>query len=86
MTRDYKKQSQWKRENNVYIGLGLSKKTDADIIEYIEDKTAEGETKQGVIKRSLRSTMEAEGYKPDKGGEDEKETGGRDADCGYSSC
>ena len=62
MTRDFKKQAEWKKENNVYIGIGLSKKHDADIIEYIDKKTEEGETKQGVIKRSLRYTMEAEGF------------------------
>ena len=66
MTRDYKKQAEWKRENNIYIGIGLSKKLDADIIRYIEDKVSEGETKQGIIKRSLRSTMKEEGYKPEQ--------------------
>ena len=63
MTRDYKKQTEWKKQNQVYIGLTLSKSTDADIIGYIEDKVTAGESRQGVIKRSLRSTMEAEGYK-----------------------
>lgn len=69
MTRDYKKQNEWKRKNTVYIGIGLAKSTDSDIIEYIDQKVSEGETKQGVIKRSLRSTMDAEGFTPEGVGE-----------------
>lgn len=63
MTRDQKKRREWDSLNTVLIGVRLMRTTDADIISYIENKVSEGETKQGVIKRSLRSTMEAEGYK-----------------------
>ena len=69
MTRDYRKQAEWRKKNTAYIAVTLNNNTDADIISYIEDKVSEGETKQGVIKRSLRSTMEQEGYKR----EDEKD-------------
>ena len=62
MTRDYKKQMEWKRKNQVFIGLSLSRSTDSDIIGYMDRKIAEGETKQGIIKRSLRNTMRDEGY------------------------
>ena len=72
MTRDFKKQYEWKRKNNVYIGLGLSKTTDADIIEYIEDRVEAGETRQGIIKRSLRSTMRVEGYDHEREADDEE--------------
>lgn len=57
MTRDYKKQAEWKRANQVYIGLALSKTTDCDIIEYIEAEVNKGKTRQGVIKDSLRKTI-----------------------------
>ena len=69
MTRDQKKRREWDSLNTVLIGVRLMRTTDADIIGYIENKVSEGETKQGVIKRSLRSTMEQEGYKR----EDEKD-------------
>lgn len=67
MARDYKKQAAWKRANQVYIGLALSKSTDADIVDYMDQKIQEGETKQGIIKRSLRHTMQGEGYKAPEG-------------------
>lgn len=57
MTRDFKKQNAWKRENNIYIGIGLSKANDADIIEYINESVAAGETKQGCIKRCIRGEI-----------------------------
>ena len=63
VTRDYRKQAEWRKKNTAYIAVTLNNNTDADIISYIEEKVSKGETKQGVIKRSLRSTMEAEGYK-----------------------
>ena len=63
MPRDYKKQAEWRKEKTIYIGVNLNNNTDADIIEYIEERVEQGESKQGVIKRSLRSTMEQEGYK-----------------------
>ena len=66
MTRDYKKQALWRKEKTIFIGVNLNNNTDADIIGYIEDRVAAGETKQGVIKRSLRSTMREEGYKPEE--------------------
>lgn len=69
MTRDYKKQADWRKNNTVFIGVNLNNNTDADIIEYIDKKTEEGETKQGVIKRSLRYTMEAEGFSMSDGSE-----------------
>ena len=62
MTRDFKKQAEWRKSNTVFIGLNLNNRTDSDIIEYIDKKVAEGETKQGVIKRSLKQTMKDEGY------------------------
>ena len=66
MTRDYKKQAAWRKNNTIAISVNLNSKTDADIIGYIEEKVSAGETKQGVIKRSLRSTMQAEGYIKDE--------------------
>ena len=63
MTRNYRKQAEWRQINTTYIGVTLNNNTDADIIGYIDDKVAAGETKQGIIKRSLRSTMQQEGYK-----------------------
>ena len=60
MTKDYKKAYQWNRENKVFIGLSLSKSTDADIIGYIESKQEAGESKQGTVKKCIRYAMAAE--------------------------
>ena len=68
MTRDKIKRAVWDRNNTVLIGVRLMRSTDADILEYIEDRIAAGETKQGIIKRSLRSTMQQEGYQDQKDG------------------
>ena len=61
MTRDYKKQAEWKKKNQVYIGVSLSKTTDGDIIEYIESEVEKGKTRQGVVKDSLRQSIRIKG-------------------------
>ena len=60
MGRDKENRKQWDKENTEFIGIRLMKSTDADIIEYIDKKTEEGETKQGVVKRCIRYAMQAE--------------------------
>ena len=60
MTRDYKKQYEWNKENKVFIGLSLSKKADEDIIDYLDSKRGEGESKQGVVKKCIRLAMDLE--------------------------
>ena len=69
MTKDYKKQYEWNKENKLFIGLNLMRNTDADIIEYIEQKQEKGESKQGCIKKCLRAAKALE-----KSIEDEKIT------------
>ena len=64
MTRDPKKRKEWNNRNTRFIGVRLMNSTDADIIQYMDKKQEEGETKQGIIKRSLRKTMEDEGFSP----------------------
>lgn len=61
MTRDYKKQYEWRKSNTVYIGLTFNSRTDSDIIEYIESEVEKGRTKQGVIKDALRETIAKKG-------------------------
>ena len=57
MTRDYRKQYEWRKKATVYIGLNLNSNTDADIIDYIDASVAAGETKQGCIKRCIRGEI-----------------------------
>ena len=57
MTRDYRKQYKWNKENSMFIGVKLMKTTDADIIDYIDASVAAGETKQGCIKRCIRGEI-----------------------------
>jgi len=42
----------WMQENTVMMSIRLQKKTDADILEYLE-----GKTRQAVIKAALREYM-----------------------------
>lgn len=66
MTRDMQKRAEWDKENTMMLSVRLMKSTDADIIGYIENRVEAGETRQGIIKRSLRSTMKEEGYQPEQ--------------------
>lgn len=43
----------WERENTKQIKLKLNKRTDADIIEWIEKQ----ESKQGAIKKAIRKQI-----------------------------
>ncbi len=42
----------WQKENTVFFGIKLQKTTDADIIEFLQNKS-----KQTVIKAALREYM-----------------------------
>lgn len=48
-------QARYNKENTIYVGLRFNKKTDADIIEAINDKA-----KNTEIKRLIRLGLEAE--------------------------
>lgn len=61
MTRDFKKQYQWRKEKTVYIGINLNKGTDSDIIDYLDTKQEQGQSKQGLIKEALREKQQREG-------------------------
>ena len=43
----------WQKENTVFIGVKLQKSTDADILEFLQDKP-----NQTTIKLALREYME----------------------------
>ena len=43
----------WIKEHTVSVGMKLQKKTDADILEFLE-----GKSKQTIIKAALREYME----------------------------
>ena len=60
MTRDANKRKEWEKRNRYYIGANLMRSTDADIISYVEKKEAEGESKLGLVKRCIRTTMAIE--------------------------
>ena len=45
----------WDRENTVRISIKLNKRTDADLLEFLEGS---GEPRQTIIKRALRALLE----------------------------
>lgn len=59
--RDYKKEYLREKDQKAFIGLHLMRSTDADLLEYIETKTKEGYSKQGLIKEALREKQQREG-------------------------
>lgn len=63
MTRDFKKQYEWSKQNKVFIGIALMKKGDADIIQFLEDSKKQGQARNALIKKALREMMKAEGYR-----------------------
>lgn len=61
MTRDYKKQYEWMKENKIFISVGLMRKTDQDIIDYLDKKKEETkESRNSIIKSAIREKMERE--------------------------
>ena len=55
MTKEYyesEAKRKWQKENTVFFGIKLQKTTDADIIEFLQNKS-----KQTVIKAALREYM-----------------------------
>lgn len=60
---DKEKRSLWEKENKVFIGLNLMRSTDEDILDFLEKKRKQGESKQGLIKRCIREMIEEERIK-----------------------
>jgi hypothetical protein len=47
----------WDKNNKCIFSVGLMRKGDSDIIEYLETKTGEGIPRNTVIKQALRLMM-----------------------------
>lgn len=56
---DSEAKKKWIKDNTVFIGLKLQKKTDADILAFLD-----GKTKQTTIKAALREYMAAHNEAP----------------------
>ena len=52
-TEKYAAQEKYDKENTIRTGIKFNKKTDADILEFLEKQTS----KQGAIKAAIRSYM-----------------------------
>ena len=48
----------WMKENTVYIGLKFMRRTEADMIDYLDQQMEKGKAKSAVIKAALREYME----------------------------
>lgn len=75
MTRDYKKQYLWNKENKITFSVVLSRSTDADIVDFLEDKQKQRISRNALIKKALRDQMLAEGYKIIRKDEEEEGEG-----------
>lgn len=53
MAKESEAHKKWVKENTVYIGIRLQKRTDSDILEYLE-----GKQNQTEIKKALRTYIE----------------------------
>ena len=54
---DSKAKQRWIRENTTKLTIKFMNKSDADILQYLEDKQ-----KATVVKKALRDQMEQEGF------------------------
>ena len=63
MTRDYRKQYEWNKENKLTFSVVLAHKSDDDIIDYLADKTKQRISRNALIKKALREQMRREGYR-----------------------
>ena len=61
MTRDPKKAYEWDKKKKYIFSVGLMKEQDADIIEFLEEKRAEGISRNSVVKDALRETISKKG-------------------------
>ena len=57
MAKDTEAKKRWDKENTVMVSIKFQKKTDMDILDYLFS-TAEGVSKQDVIKMALREYIE----------------------------
>ena len=63
MAKDSEAQKRWDKENTVMVSIKFQRKTDTDIIEYLNEKEdPPAVTKQLLIKQGLRILMEQEGF------------------------
>lgn len=44
----------WDRNNTVMVSVKLQNSTDSDILEYLNKRTVEGASRQGIIKAAIR--------------------------------
>lgn len=56
----------WTAQNTTYIPLKLNNRTDADILSALEEKSRQGKSRQGEIKRLIRRGLEKEHHEPDQ--------------------
>ena len=59
----WKRQLEYDKAKKYIFSVGLMREQDADIIEYLEEKRAEGISRNSVVKDSLRRTIAEEEVK-----------------------
>lgn len=52
--------TEWKKKNIKEIKVCLNKKTDEELLDFLEYKTQQGETQSGYIKSLIKEDMEKE--------------------------
>jgi hypothetical protein len=60
MTSDPESKKRWDKENTVMVSIKFQKKTDGDIIGFLQDNAVGEITKQDIIKAALRMYMKEE--------------------------
>jgi len=53
----------WDKENKWIFSIGFMRRTEADMIAFLQSKEKEGIPRSTVIKQALRNMMEDEGYR-----------------------
>ena len=58
--RDKVNAYKWERENKIIFSVGLMKTTDRDIIDYLDNETKKGNSRNSIVKQALREKIEKE--------------------------
>ena len=56
----WEKQKEYDKEKKIIFSVGLMKDSDKDIIDYLDNETKKGNSRNSIVKQALREKMEKE--------------------------
>lgn len=56
----WEKQKEYDKEKKIIFSVGLMKDSDKDIIDYLDNETKKGNSRNSIVKQALREKMKKE--------------------------